>query len=93
MKVSVVIPVFNESATLPEIVARVRAVDVDQEIILVDDCSTDGSRSLIETFSHDDDIMRQTKAKAQPSGAVFRMLAVIWSWYRMQTSNMIRVII
>ena len=38
MKVSVVIPVFNESGTLPEIVARVRAVDVDKEIILVDDC-------------------------------------------------------
>ena len=40
MKVSVVIPVFNEHGTLPEIVAQVRAVDVDKEVILVDDCST-----------------------------------------------------
>ena len=57
MKVSVVIPVFNEQGTLAEIVARVRAVDVDKEIILVDDCSTDGSRSLVETLSQDIDIV------------------------------------
>ena len=53
MKVSVVIPVFNEHSTLHEIVAQVRAVDVDKEIILVDDCSTDGSRSLVEKLSRD----------------------------------------
>ena len=57
MKVSVVIPVFNEHGTLPEIVAKVRAADVDKEIILVDDCSTDGSRSLVETLSQDSDIV------------------------------------
>jgi len=72
MKISVVIPVFNESATLPEIVARVRAVDVDQEIILVDDCSTDGSRSLIETFSHDDDIVGIYHETNQGKGAALR---------------------
>ena len=45
-KLSVVIPVFNEKATVDEIVRRVVAQDVglDKEIILVDDGSTDGTR-------------------------------------------------
>ncbi|OPZ23124.1 MAG: Undecaprenyl-phosphate mannosyltransferase [candidate division BRC1 bacterium ADurb.BinA364] len=46
MKLSVIIPVFNEFATLLEIVERVRAVDLPKQIILVDDGSTDGTRDL-----------------------------------------------
>lgn len=46
MKLSVIIPVYNEYGTLEEIVRRVRDVDVPKEIILVDDCSTDGTREL-----------------------------------------------
>ena len=42
-KLSVVIPVFNEARTIREIVARVRAVPLDMELIIVDDCSTDGT--------------------------------------------------
>jgi len=45
-KLSVIIPVYNEFMTLTEIVRRVRAVDVLKEIIVVDDCSTDGTRNL-----------------------------------------------
>ncbi|MDB4679122.1 glycosyltransferase family 2 protein, partial [Rhodopirellula sp.] len=44
---SVVIPVYNEQATLKEIVNRVAAVPIRKEIILVDDCSVDNSRELI----------------------------------------------
>ncbi len=48
MLFSIVIPVYNERATLFEILSRVFAVDVgmDREIILVDDGSTDGTRDL-----------------------------------------------
>lgn len=46
MKLSVIIPVYNEVHTLREIVERVREVDVPKEIILVDDCSKDGTRDL-----------------------------------------------
>jgi glycosyltransferase involved in cell wall biosynthesis len=47
VKLSIVIPVYNEIATLREIVGRVVAVDLDKELILVDDASTDGSRELV----------------------------------------------
>ncbi len=50
MKLSIVIPVYNERKTLAEIVSRVVAVDlgrIEKEIIIVDDGSTDGTREII----------------------------------------------
>ncbi len=47
VKLSLVIPVYNEVATLREIIQRVVAVDFDKELVLVDDGSTDGSRELL----------------------------------------------
>jgi glycosyltransferase involved in cell wall biosynthesis len=50
MKVSVVIPVYNERAFIEEVLLRVQASPIDKEIILVDDKSTDGSRALLQDF-------------------------------------------
>jgi glycosyltransferase involved in cell wall biosynthesis len=50
-KLSVIIPVYNEETTLEEIVRRVRAVEVNKEIILVDDGSTDSSRRILERLA------------------------------------------
>lgn len=50
MKLSVVMPVYNELKTLAEILRRVTAVDIQKEIIIVDDCSTDGSREFLKKF-------------------------------------------
>lgn len=47
MKLSVVMPVFNEKATLNEVVARVLAVPLEVELLCVDDGSTDGSREIL----------------------------------------------
>lgn len=47
MLVSLIVPIFNESPTLEEILRRVIAVDFAKEVILVDDCSTDGSREFL----------------------------------------------
>ena len=49
-KLSIVIPVYNEAATIAEIVALVRSVDIgmEKEILLVDDCSRDGTREVLE---------------------------------------------
>ena len=46
--VSLVIPVFNETRTLAEILRRIVAVDFPKELVIVDDCSTDGSREFLE---------------------------------------------
>lgn len=48
MRLSVIIPAYNEVDTIEEAVARVKAVDLDTEIIVVDDCSTDGTRELLK---------------------------------------------
>jgi glycosyltransferase involved in cell wall biosynthesis len=47
MKLSVVMPVYNEHGTLREVIARVLAVSLDIELICVDDGSTDGSREIL----------------------------------------------
>ncbi|HKB58141.1 MAG TPA: glycosyltransferase family 2 protein [Lacunisphaera sp.] len=48
MKLSIVIPCYNERNTIHQIVAAVRAAPVaDKEIIVVDDCSSDGTRELL----------------------------------------------
>ena len=47
VKLSLVIPVYNELPTLREIVSRIAAVDLDKELVFVDDMSTDGSREAL----------------------------------------------
>ncbi|MFH1990701.1 MAG: glycosyltransferase family 2 protein [Patescibacteria group bacterium] len=47
MKISIIIPVFNEAGTLEEIIKRVEAVNIDKEIIAVDDGSSDGSSEIL----------------------------------------------
>jgi glycosyltransferase involved in cell wall biosynthesis len=50
---SVVIPVFNERQWVREIVRRVQAVPIPKEIVIVDDCSTDGTRDILAELESD----------------------------------------
>ena len=53
MKLSVVIPVYNEIRTIKEIVNRVQSVPQDKEIVIVDDRSTDGTTECLNQISDD----------------------------------------
>ena len=69
---SVVIPVFNESATVEQIIARVRETGLPVEIILVDDGSTDGTRSLLANVSADADCRVILHTENRGKGAAVR---------------------
>ena len=51
LKISVVIPIYNEVGTILEIVRRVQAVELEKEIIIVDDGSTDGTREHLQQLA------------------------------------------
>lgn len=56
MKLSVIIPVYNEQATIKEVLEMVRAVELEKEIIVVDDGSTDGTRDILAREAKQGDI-------------------------------------
>ncbi|MEO0258013.1 MAG: glycosyltransferase family 2 protein [candidate division WOR-3 bacterium] len=51
MKLSVIIPCYNERQTIEEIIRRVESVNIDKEIIVVDDGSTDGTREILRRIT------------------------------------------
>ena len=56
MKLSVIIPVYNEKQTILKIVRKVKAVDLEKEIMIVDDCSTDVTREELKSLERDREI-------------------------------------
>ena len=50
LKISIVIPVYNEKEFIKKLIGRVEATNYNKEIILVDDCSTDGSREIVKEY-------------------------------------------
>jgi glycosyltransferase involved in cell wall biosynthesis len=53
MKLSIVMPVFNERTTLPAVLEKVASVSFDKEIVIVDDGSTDGTREYLQEMAQD----------------------------------------
>ena len=58
MKISIVMPCFNEINTIAEIIQRVECVDLEQdkELIIVDDCSVDGTRDYLASLTTSDSL-------------------------------------
>ena len=54
LTLSVVIPVYNEKNTIHEILRRVKAVPLKKQIIVVDDCSRDGTREILKQYKEQD---------------------------------------
>ncbi|HKW55986.1 MAG TPA: glycosyltransferase family 2 protein [Candidatus Acidoferrum sp.] len=66
-KLSVVIPVYNEKNTIEEILRRVQETDIRKEIVVVDDCSKDGTRQYLEAMAQAQQ-QRQSHAPAHDGG-------------------------
>lgn len=72
MKLSVVIPVYNERRTIEEIIRRVEGVAIEKEIIVVDDCSTDGTRDVLKKLEDRNEIKVIYQPRNQGKGAALR---------------------
>jgi glycosyltransferase involved in cell wall biosynthesis len=71
-KLTIVIPVFNEQQTVAEILRRVRAVPIPKEIIVVDDCSTDDTRAVLNQLSDWSELRVIHKPQNAGKGAALR---------------------
>ncbi|MBI3317331.1 MAG: glycosyltransferase family 2 protein [Candidatus Omnitrophica bacterium] len=72
MKISVVIPVFNESGTLEKVVERVQKIPLEIEILIVDDGSSDGTREKLAVLSKKPGIKVFYHEKNRGKGAALR---------------------
>lgn len=71
-KLSVVIPAYNERATIREIIRRVEASPVPKEIIVVDDGSSDGTREILRELAADDVVQALFHDRNRGKGAALR---------------------
>jgi len=73
MKLSVVIPVYNEAATIRQLVDAVRAVPIPKELVIVDDCSSDGTGDVLEVLAREyPDVRILRHARNAGKGAALR---------------------
>lgn len=72
MKLSVIIPVYNEENTIETILKQVRDVDLADEIIVVDDGSTDGTRAVLEREDGVNGVRVLYQERNQGKGAALR---------------------
>ena len=72
MKVSVIIPVYNEESTIEEIIIRVKAQELASEIVIVDDGSLDGTQEILSGFAEDDQVQVILHDRNRGKGAAVR---------------------
>ncbi len=72
MKLSVIIPVYNEVASIEEIIRRVQATGRASEIVIVDDGSTDGTREVLQRLNGHGDVRVLFHEKNRGKGAAIR---------------------
>ena len=72
MKLSIVIPVYNEKDTILEVLDRVRQVDLPKEMIVVDDCSTDGTRQILQSVPDSSDLRVILQPENRGKGSALR---------------------
>ena len=72
LKLSIVIPIYNERETLETLISKVNAVDYDKEILLIDDFSTDGTREILKKYENKEGFQVLYHNHNQGKGAALR---------------------
>src|SRR6056297_3842361 len=72
LKLSVIIAVFNEEDTVARVIERVRAVDLPIEIIVVNDCSTDRTKEILDSYAGDGSVRVINHGVNSGKGAAIR---------------------
>ncbi len=76
MKLSIIIPAYNEAPTIAELVRQVRSVNLpdglEREIVVVDDCSTDETKNILQTIN-DAEVRLCFKDKNEGKGSAVRL--------------------
>ena len=74
MKLSIIIPCYNEIATIAQVIAKIRSLDLplQREIVVIDDCSKDGTREYLQTLEKDSDIKVCLHQQNRGKGAALR---------------------
>lgn len=71
-RVSIVIPVYNEENTIGLVVSRVASLPLNSEIVIVDDCSTDGTREILSKLEGVQGLKVVLKEQNEGKGAALR---------------------
>ena len=76
MKISIIIPVYNEAGTLPELLKQVQAAELrrgcEKEIVIIDDGSTDRTNGLLRSFAGDNKVVAVQLPTNRGKGAAIR---------------------
>jgi glycosyltransferase involved in cell wall biosynthesis len=72
VRVSFLIPAFDEAATIGEVLERVDALPFEKQIVVVDDGSTDGTAAIVERFADGRDYVRLVRQQNRGKGAALR---------------------
>ncbi|MDC0946223.1 glycosyltransferase family 2 protein [Nitrospinaceae bacterium] len=72
LKLSIVIPIYNERETLETLIAKVNSVDYDKEILLIDDFSSDGTREVLKRYENKENFQVLYHDHNEGKGAALR---------------------
>jgi glycosyltransferase involved in cell wall biosynthesis len=72
MRVSFLVPAYNEASTIEEVLARIDALDLETEVVVVDDGSTDRTADVVERWRAEHDGIHLLRQPNQGKGAAVR---------------------
>ncbi|HRY52902.1 MAG TPA: glycosyltransferase family 2 protein [Candidatus Portnoybacteria bacterium] len=90
MKLSIIVPVYNEKSTVEQLLAKLETLDLDvaKEIIIVDDFSTDGTREIIKKYEGRHKIIYHEKNRGKGRALRSGFAEVSGDWVVVQDADL-----